>query len=101
MKVNVSILVDSYLVILRVKLNVFVDSCLILNIKYVSVDSLAYRLESEKDGELSLYASLCYICSGNVEKLVENWVRNTENNNAPLALQVKETILLQFQFYLE
>ncbi|XP_041363036.1 protein transport protein Sec31A-like isoform X2 [Gigantopelta aegis] len=60
-------------------------------------DSLAHRLESEKDGELSLYASLCYICSGNVEKLVENWVRNTENSNAPLALQdlVEKVMILR------
>ncbi|XP_067672888.1 protein transport protein Sec31A-like isoform X1 [Haliotis asinina] len=50
-------------------------------------DSLATRLEVEREGELSLYASLCYVCSGNVERLVDNWVRNTENNNAPLALQ--------------
>lgn len=52
------------------------------------LDALASRLETEKHGELSLYASLCYICSGNLEKLVENWARNTDNNNAPLALQV-------------
>ncbi|XP_059175772.1 protein transport protein Sec31A-like isoform X2 [Physella acuta] len=50
-------------------------------------DTLANRLETERDGELSLYASLCYICSGNVEKLVENWVKNTEDANQPLALQ--------------
>ncbi|KAK3089875.1 hypothetical protein FSP39_007256 [Pinctada imbricata] len=48
-------------------------------------DTLALRLESE--GEFSVYASLCYICSGNVEKLVENWHKNTESGNSPLALQ--------------
>ncbi|KAK7501450.1 hypothetical protein BaRGS_00007254, partial [Batillaria attramentaria] len=60
-------------------------------------DKLAARLETEKDGELSLYASLCYICSGNLEKLVENWVRNTENNNTPLALQdlVEKVMILR------
>ena len=49
---------------------------------------MAARLETEKNGELSLYASLCYICSGNLTKLVENWARNTDNSNTPLALQV-------------
>ncbi|KAI8797530.1 protein transport protein Sec31A isoform X1 [Biomphalaria glabrata] len=50
-------------------------------------DTLARRLEKERNGDLSLYASLCYICSGNVEKLVENWIQNTEDPNQPLALQ--------------
>ncbi|KAK7113259.1 protein transport protein Sec31A-like isoform X2 [Littorina saxatilis] len=50
-------------------------------------DTLAARLENERNGELSLYASLCYICSGNLTLLVENWARNTNNNNTPLALQ--------------
>lgn len=60
-------------------------------------DKLAARLETERDGELSLYASLCYICSGNLERLVENWVRNTENNNTPLALQdlVEKVMILR------
>ena len=53
------------------------------------VDSLAVRLESEGEGEYSMYAGLCYVCSGNVEKLVENWHRNTEAGNAPLSLQVQ------------
>lgn len=52
------------------------------------IDGLAARLETERNGDLALYASLCYICSGNLEKLVENWVQNTENSNSPLALQV-------------
>ncbi|RUS90571.1 hypothetical protein EGW08_001659 [Elysia chlorotica] len=50
-------------------------------------DTLATRLETERDGALSLNASLCYVCSGNVEKLVENWVKNTEDTTQPLALQ--------------
>lgn len=59
-------------------------------------DALAARLETEKNGELSLYASLCYICSGNLTKLVENWARNTDNNNTPLALQVCGSVMGQF-----
>ncbi|XP_050394528.1 protein transport protein Sec31A isoform X2 [Patella vulgata] len=60
-------------------------------------DALASRLESENNGKLSLYASLCYICSGNIERLVENWIRNTENNNEPLALQdlVEKVMILR------
>ncbi|XP_076465161.1 protein transport protein Sec31A-like isoform X2 [Babylonia areolata] len=60
-------------------------------------DALAARLETEKNGELSLYASLCYICSGNLGKLVENWVRNTDSNNTPLALQdlVEKVMILR------
>ncbi|BFZ17823.1 hypothetical protein BsWGS_20864 [Bradybaena similaris] len=60
-------------------------------------DTLAQRLESERNGALSLYASLCYICSGNVEKLVENWIRNTEDPNRPLALQdlVEKVMILR------
>ncbi|KAL5017881.1 hypothetical protein ScPMuIL_003603 [Solemya velum] len=50
-------------------------------------DTLATRLENEGEGELSMYASLCYICSGNVEKLVENWYQNTELVNTSRSLQ--------------
>ena len=55
---------------------------------FSSLDSLATRLETERNGALSLNASLCYVCSGNVEKLVENWIKNTEDSTQPLALQV-------------
>ncbi|XP_033744006.1 protein transport protein Sec31A-like isoform X4 [Pecten maximus] len=56
--------------------------------EFVSLcDTLATRLESERAGNLSMYASLCYICSGNVDKLVENWHRNTQANNTPMGLQ--------------
>ncbi|XP_060599891.1 protein transport protein Sec31A-like [Ruditapes philippinarum] len=60
-------------------------------------DSLAARLETEGNGELSPYAGLCYICSGNVEKMVENWINTTQNNQSPLALQdlVEKVMLLR------
>ncbi|XP_062589643.1 protein transport protein Sec31A-like [Saccostrea cucullata] len=60
-------------------------------------DSLAQRLELESAGDLSVYASLCYICSGNVEKLLQNWYANTEGNNTPLGLQdmVEKVMLLR------
>ncbi|XP_061191431.1 protein transport protein Sec31A-like isoform X2 [Saccostrea echinata] len=60
-------------------------------------DSLANRLESESADDLSVYASLCYICSGNVEKLLQNWYANTEGNNTPLGLQdmVEKVMLLR------
>ena len=52
-------------------------------------DCLAARLETERDGEFSMYASLCYVCSGSVEKMVENWYRNTDASNSSMALQVR------------
>ncbi|NWY60178.1 SC31B protein, partial [Chionis minor] len=49
-------------------------------------DMLGARLESEGDAALSDDACLCYISSGNVERLVECWVKNHETSS-PLALQ--------------
>ncbi|NXI70844.1 SC31B protein, partial [Anseranas semipalmata] len=49
-------------------------------------DMLGARLESEGDATLSNDACLCYISSGNVERLVECWVKNHETSS-PLALQ--------------
>ncbi|NWS73962.1 SC31B protein, partial [Crotophaga sulcirostris] len=49
-------------------------------------DMLGARLESEGDATLSNNACLCYISSGNVERLVECWVKNHETSS-PLALQ--------------
>ena len=54
----------------------------------VFIDTLAMRLENEMEGEYSMYASLCYICSGNLENLVQNWLNNTESQNSPIALEV-------------
>lgn len=56
-------------------------------------DALARRLETEKDGRLSPYAGLCYICSGNLDKFVQNWNENTDVNNTPLSLQVSYTYM--------
>ncbi|KAL4240586.1 Protein transport protein Sec31A [Mactra antiquata] len=50
-------------------------------------DTLATRLENEGSGEFAPYAALCYICSGNVEKMVENWCTTSQNSNSPMALQ--------------
>ncbi|XP_051475287.1 protein transport protein Sec31B isoform X1 [Apus apus] len=49
-------------------------------------DMLGARLESEGDASLCNDACLCYISSGNVERLVECWVKNHETSS-PLALQ--------------
>ncbi|KAK2523529.1 Sec31b [Columba guinea] len=49
-------------------------------------DMLGARLESEGDAALSNDACLCYISSGNVERLVECWVKN-HKTSSPLALQ--------------
>lgn len=50
-------------------------------------DTLGNRLEREKHGQLAMYAILCYICSGNVDHLVDCWARQTQNSHSPLALQ--------------
>ncbi|XP_048450277.1 protein transport protein Sec31A-like, partial [Rhincodon typus] len=50
-------------------------------------DFLGTRLENEGDISLQSQACLCYICAGNVEKLVACWDR-AQNGNSPLALQV-------------
>ncbi|XP_028936630.1 protein transport protein Sec31B isoform X1 [Ornithorhynchus anatinus] len=49
-------------------------------------DTLGARLESEGDGTLSTEACLCYICSGNVERLVECWGK-IHKASSPVALQ--------------
>ncbi|XP_075614505.1 protein transport protein Sec31B isoform X1 [Balearica regulorum gibbericeps] len=49
-------------------------------------DMLGARLESEGDAALSNDACLCYISSGNVERLVECWVK-THETSSPLDLQ--------------
>lgn len=60
-------------------------------------DSLGARLEVDKGGEYSMYASLCYICSGNVQKFVENWQTNSQSTESPLALQdlVEKVMMLR------
>ncbi|KAM3913240.1 protein transport protein Sec31B isoform 2-T2 [Leptodactylus fuscus] len=49
-------------------------------------DALGNRLESEGEGKLSSQACLCYVSSGNVDRLTECWVRSHETST-PLALQ--------------
>ncbi|XP_065602425.1 protein transport protein Sec31B isoform X2 [Cyrtonyx montezumae] len=49
-------------------------------------DMLGSRLELEGDAALCNDACLCYISSGNVERLVECWVKNHETSS-PFALQ--------------
>lgn len=59
-------------------------------------DALGSRLEMENDGRLCMQACLCYICSGNIEKLVECWVK-THESSTPLALEdlVEKIMVLQ------
>uniref|UniRef100_A0A803SVX2 Protein transport protein Sec31A n=1 Tax=Anolis carolinensis TaxID=28377 RepID=A0A803SVX2_ANOCA len=49
-------------------------------------DLLGARLESEGDSLLQTQACLCYICAGNVEKLVACWTK-AQDGNSPLSLQ--------------
>ncbi|XP_037918625.1 protein transport protein Sec31A isoform X1 [Hermetia illucens] len=37
-------------------------------------EKLGERLEKEGDSELSRNAILCYICAGNIEKLIQSWI---------------------------
>lgn len=62
----------------------------VLNVGCISssLDTLGSRLESEGNAALCNDACLCYISSGNVERLVECWVKNHETSS-PLALQVQ------------
>jgi protein transport protein SEC31 len=57
---------------------------------------LGARLEAEGKGTLSLNAQLCYICAGNLNKLVESWSA-TENTDTPAKLQdlVELVVLLR------
>ncbi|XP_078400664.1 protein transport protein Sec31A isoform X6 [Cetorhinus maximus] len=59
-------------------------------------DFLGTRLESEGDNSLQAQACLCYICAGNVEKLVACWDR-AQNGNSPLALQdlIEKVVVLR------
>ncbi|XP_072476098.1 protein transport protein Sec31B isoform X2 [Notamacropus eugenii] len=52
----------------------------------VLCDMLGTRLEQEGGGTLSAEACLCYICSGNVERLVECWAK-IHQTSSPMALQ--------------
>lgn len=47
---------------------------------------LGARLEVEGKGSLSVNAQLCYICAGNLNKLVESWLA-TERTDTPVKLQ--------------
>ncbi|NWH72045.1 SC31A protein, partial [Piaya cayana] len=57
---------------------------------------LGDRLESEEDSLLQTQACLCYICAGNVEKLIACWTKAQDGNN-PLSLQdlIEKVIILR------
>ncbi|XP_055450556.1 protein transport protein Sec31A isoform X23 [Psammomys obesus] len=59
-------------------------------------DLLGARLESEGDSLLQTQACLCYICAGNVEKLVACWTKAQDGNN-PLSLQdlIEKVVILR------
>ncbi|XP_009979852.1 PREDICTED: protein transport protein Sec31A, partial [Tauraco erythrolophus] len=59
-------------------------------------DLLGDRLESEGDSLLQTQACLCYICAGNVEKLVACWTK-AQDGNSPLSLQelIEKVIILR------
>ncbi|XP_076614235.1 protein transport protein Sec31A isoform X3 [Chaetodon auriga] len=59
-------------------------------------DLLGARLEAAEDTELQAQACLCYICAGNVEKLVSCWTR-AQDGACPLSLQdlVEKVVVLR------
>ncbi|KAM9306638.1 protein transport protein Sec31A isoform 2-T2 [Pholidichthys leucotaenia] len=59
-------------------------------------DLLGGRLEAAEDPQLQSQACLCYICAGNVEKLVSCWTR-AQDGHSPLCLQdlVEKVVVLR------
>nr|XP_028599579.1 protein transport protein Sec31A isoform X11 [Podarcis muralis] len=59
-------------------------------------DLLGSRLESEGDSHLQTQACLCYICAGNVEKLVACWTK-AQDGSTPLSLQdlIEKVVILR------
>ncbi|KAJ1218742.1 hypothetical protein NDU88_006318, partial [Pleurodeles waltl] len=59
-------------------------------------DLLGSRLENEGDSLLRTQACLCYICAGNVEKLVACWTK-AQDGNTPLSLQdlIEKVVILR------
>uniref|UniRef100_A0A673C619 Protein transport protein Sec31A n=1 Tax=Sphaeramia orbicularis TaxID=375764 RepID=A0A673C619_9TELE len=59
-------------------------------------DLLGDRLEASADTQLQAQACLCYICAGNVEKLVSCWTR-AQSGHSPLSLQdlVEKVMVMQ------
>ncbi|KAM9193583.1 protein transport protein Sec31A isoform 2-T3 [Mergus octosetaceus] len=59
-------------------------------------DLLGNRLEGEGDSLLQTQACLCYICAGNVEKLVACWTK-AQDGNSPLSLQdlIEKVVILR------
>lgn len=51
-------------------------------------DTLGARLESEQGQILAANACLCYVCAGNVDKLVDCWNSIHGSNGTPDVLQV-------------
>ncbi|KYO42717.1 protein transport protein Sec31A isoform X6 [Alligator mississippiensis] len=59
-------------------------------------DLLGTRLENEGDSLLQTQACLCYICAGNVEKLVSCWTK-AQDASSPLSLQdlIEKVVILR------
>ncbi|KAG9480592.1 hypothetical protein GDO78_012185, partial [Eleutherodactylus coqui] len=59
-------------------------------------DLLGSRLEKEGDPSLQAQACLCYICAGNVEKLVACWTK-AQDGVSPLSLQdlIEKVVILR------
>ena len=66
---------------------------------------LGQRLEDSGDDHLQKNAMICYICSGNMDKLADSWTKMKEASasSSPDALQVSVNMLAQvfnlFMYY--
>ena len=63
----------------------------------VIAEILGRRLETERNGELAVNACLCYICAGNVERLVACWSRISPQSHSPSRLQdlIEKVVVLR------
>lgn len=57
-------------------------------------EQLGARLEVEGKGSLSLNAQLCYICAGNLNKLVESWTAADKTDTPAKMQHLVELVML-------
>lgn len=71
--------------------------CQVLTLIVLPTDLLGSRLEKEGDVSVQAQACLCYICAGNVEKLVACWT-SAQDGASPLSLQVGGDVVIDVQY---
>lgn len=63
----------------------------------VLCELLGERLENEKRGALANNAQLCYICAGNLSKLISSWMK-PDKISSPNSLQVDWLIYFFYSY---